>query len=104
MTYFAPGDYNAICHDCGRKAKASELVKHWKGYYVCSWHIGANRHPQDFVRGVAENPAAPYTQNIPDTFAGYCSPNGTSAVPGWAEPGCATPNYLNPAFDLGSPV
>ena len=29
--YFVLGDYNAVCFECGRKKKASELRKHWRG-------------------------------------------------------------------------
>ena len=32
------GDYNAACFECGRQHKASMLMKHWKGYYVCPEH------------------------------------------------------------------
>ena len=54
--YLALGDHNAVCYECGMKFKASELRKHWKGYYVCERHWEP-RHPQDFVRAVpAEKP------------------------------------------------
>ncbi len=62
--YFAQGDYNASCFECGRKFKASELKKHWKGYYVCPEHWEP-RHPQDFVRGIADVQAVPWAQPLP---------------------------------------
>lgn len=62
------GDYNAVCYQCGRKFKASELRKHWQGYYVCEKHWEA-RHPQDFVRGVQDVQTPPWVQPMPaDVF------------------------------------
>lgn len=62
------GDHNAVCYECGRKFKASELKRHWQGYYVCAAHWEA-RHPQDFVRGVQDVQTPPWTQPMPaDTF------------------------------------
>ena len=29
------GDWNAVCFACGRKRKASDMRKHWQGYFVC---------------------------------------------------------------------
>ena len=68
--YLALGDYNAICYDCGRKYKASELIRSWEGFYVCErcWHP---RQPQDFVRGVPDKQTPPWTQPRPaDVFTG----------------------------------
>lgn len=98
--HYAEGDWNAVCYECGRKRKASTLVKHWQGYWVCPEHWEA-RHPQDFVRGVPERASPPWTQPMPgtDAFLAVCSPNGLSAVPGEAQPGCAVPGYLSPMFD-----
>lgn len=102
--YLELGDWNAVCYQCGRKRKASMLRKHWQGYYVCPEHWEA-RQPQDFVRGVPERPTPPWVQPMPaDVFAGFCTPNGTSAVPGQAEPGCAIPAYLSPMYNPSSPI
>jgi len=96
--YYAKGDWNAVCYECGRKRKASILKKHWQGYYVCSEHWEA-RQPQDFVRGQADVQTPPWTQPIPaDVFASRCTPQGVSAVPGEAQPGCAVPGYLSPMY------
>ena len=67
--YLAEGDWNATCYLCGRKAKASDLVRHWQGFYCHPWHPGIARHPQDFVRAVPENQAAPWIQSFGDTYA-----------------------------------
>lgn len=62
--YLKLGDWNACCMECGRKFKASQLVRHWKGYYVCKEHW-EERHPQDFVRGTSDNQTVPFVQDLP---------------------------------------
>jgi len=62
------GDWKAICDSCGRELKASELRKRWDGFMVCAgdWEP---RQPQDFVRGVADFQAPPFTRPEPaDVF------------------------------------
>ena len=66
--FYAEGDWNAMCYECGRKFKASELVRHWQGYYVCKEHWEP-RHLQDFVRGVQDVQTPPWTQPMPKDFA-----------------------------------
>jgi len=62
------GNWNAVCYQCGRKRKASILVRHWQGYYVCPEHWEA-RQPQDFVRAVPDVQTPPWAQPAPaDTF------------------------------------
>ena len=58
------GDWIAICDVCGRKFKASRLMKRWDGMMTCpdDWEP---RQPQDFVRGVADFQAPPYTRPEP---------------------------------------
>jgi len=64
------GDWNAVCYQCGRKMKASQLLRHWQGYYVCfeHWEI---RQPQDFVKGIPDNQIVPWAQVIPSTVFTY---------------------------------
>jgi hypothetical protein len=93
------GDWNAVCFQCGRTFKASEMRKHWKGYWVCTKHWEA-REAQDFVRGIPDLQAPPWVQP-PATYGPYmCTPNGLSAVPDFAMPDCAVPDYLSPAFNI----
>jgi hypothetical protein len=93
--YLKLGDWNAECFKCGRKFKASQLRKQWQGGYVCLAHWEA-RHPQDFVRGVPDNPAPPWLQPIAqEIFAVFCTFSGTQAIPGLAIPGCAIPSRNN---------
>jgi hypothetical protein len=55
------GDWAAVCDSCGRKMKGSELRQRWDGLKVCQddWEP---RQPQDFVRGVADYQAPPWTR------------------------------------------
>ena len=93
--YLKLGDWNALCDICGQKYKASELRKNWKGLMVCSRDFEP-RHPQDFVRGVEDNPTPPWTRPAPAaTFVDVCFPNGMSAIPGFAVAGCVIPGYLS---------
>lgn len=66
--YLELGSWNAVCYECGRKRKASMLVKHWQGYYVCPEH-NEPRQPQDFVRSVPDVQTPPWTQPAADVFA-----------------------------------
>jgi hypothetical protein len=61
--FYASGDWNAVCYECGRKFKASALKRHWQGYYVCKAHWEP-RQPQDFVRGVNEVLKSPWSQPL----------------------------------------
>lgn len=95
--HYARGDWNAICARCGRKAKASTFVRQWQGYWVCQEHWEP-RHPQDFVRGKVERPTPPWTQPPPpDTFAKFCTPDSSTAIPGIATPGCVRPAFIHPS-------
>ncbi len=79
--YFVLGDYNAACYECGRKFKASTLIKNWQGYYVCKDHWEP-RHPQDFV-GTPRKPDVPeWTQPQQDLFVTTGFPPSTPYVPG----------------------
>jgi len=97
--YYADGDYNVVCFECGRKRKASYMKKHWQGYWVCPEHWEP-RHPQDFVRGIPDNQTPPWTQPEPaDSFVtADCTLLTRSAVPGYAVPGCVYPAYVPPDF------
>ncbi len=102
--YLRLGDWNFICAYCGRKGKGSEAVKLPAGIpggslYVHPEHYIA-RNPQDLVRGVPDIQVPPWVQPPgQNEFTPFCTPNGLSAVPGEAEPGCVTPGYLSPAYN-----
>ena len=62
---FKSGDWLAICDSCGLTFYASQLRKRWDELMVCEldWEP---RHPQDFVRGIPDNPAPPWVRPKPD--------------------------------------
>lgn len=55
------GDWKCICDSCGRIVKASQLKKRWDGFMVDE-RCWEPRQPQDFVRGVADYQAPPFTR------------------------------------------
>lgn len=89
--YWAPGDWNVACSMCGRKRKASELVKNWQGLYRCPEH-NEPRQPQDFVRGVPDVETVPFSQPEEDIDIDICTFNGISAIPDYALPDCSLPD------------
>ena len=100
--YFALGDWNVVCYQCGRKRKASTLVKHWQGYYVCKEHW-ETRQPQDFVRSVPDVQTPPWAQPMPGAiFRTYCTFEGSTGIAGFAVAGCAISGKLYGG--RGSPV
>lgn len=99
--YLALGDYNATCSMCGRKRKASTMVKNWQGMFRCPEH-NEPRHPQDFVRGVQDIQTVPWSQPQLDTDIMVCTFNGISAIPDYALPDCSIPDnpVFNPALEV----
>lgn len=94
--YLALGQWNAICDRCGRKFKSSCLRKDWQGLMLCDrdWEP---RHPQDFVRQTPPERAPEWVRpEGEDTFVLVCTPDGTTAIPDLAIPGCMLPGYINP--------
>jgi hypothetical protein len=59
--YYNDGNWNAICDECGKKFKFSQLKKRWDGLFVCEreWEP---RHPQDFVKGIRDNMSVPISR------------------------------------------
>jgi hypothetical protein len=88
--YWAPGDWNAACSMCGRKRKASQLVKNWQGLWRCPEH-NEIRQPQDFVRAIPDIVTPPFFQGEYDTNIEVCTLNGQTDIPGYAMPGCSIP-------------
>lgn len=69
LSYYEPGDHNGVCDICGFGFKFSQLRKAWDN----SWRCDADyeiRQPQDFVRGVKDNPAIPVARprKLPSNF------------------------------------
>jgi hypothetical protein len=104
--YLALGDWNAYCSMCGRKRKASKMVRNWQGMYRCPEH-NEERQPQDFARGVADQIGVPWAQDQGPDFIMICSYNDRSGIPGYCGPGCAIPgntNYLQNMISDWSPA
>jgi hypothetical protein len=62
--YYAEGQYNFRCQECGQKLKSSLGRRRWDGFWVgpeC-WEI---RNPQDFVRGIPDRQAVPWSTGDP---------------------------------------
>lgn len=99
MTRFELGTWNAICAQCAGTFKAYELKKHWQGQWWCD-RCFETRHPQDFVKATADVQTPPWTQPAPaDDFVPMCTPNGITAIVGFARVGCARVGYRSPMFD-----
>ena len=80
--HYIKGDWKAICDSCGREYMASDLRMRWDGLMVCSDDFEV-RQPQDFVRGVAEHIAVPWSRpQTQDIFIGVGTYTG--AVAGYA--------------------
>lgn len=94
--YLEVGDWNVACSMCGRKRKASQMVKNWQGFWRCPEH-NEPRHPQDFVRSVPDNMTPAFVQPQTDTDIDICTFNGISAIPDYALPNCSIPD--NPIFN-----
>lgn len=96
---YDPGEWTVLCDACGRKFKANQLQRRWDGLMVCmgDWEP---RQPQDFVKGIAEHIAAPWTRPEPsDSFVLSCEPNGITGISDWAIADCAICDYVHPAFN-----
>lgn len=61
LTTYRAGDWLAICDRCGFKMHASKLRDTWDNFKVCDrcWYP---RHPQERIRAVPDNPAAPWSR------------------------------------------
>jgi hypothetical protein len=68
-TTFKLGTWKVVCDRCGFRYHNTDLRKEWTGLMVCHgpgtndcWEI---RHPQEFVRGVRDEQAPPWTRPAP---------------------------------------
>lgn len=69
--YWTPGGFLRICDRCGRRRRNWDTAKEWTGLIVCTDGCLEARHPQDHVRGVADNQRVPDPRpEPPDEFLG----------------------------------
>ena len=99
--FFADGQWNFFCDLCGAKQKSGRAMKTWNGLYVCRHHKEV-RNPQDFIRGVKDDPSVPWTrpEKVPETFvpAPLCTLRSRNSLPAYGVPGCLTPGLVNLSF------
>ena len=102
--YYADGQWNFYCDLCGAKTKSSDSMLTWSGLRVCKHHKEV-RNPQDFLRGVKDDPSVPWSRpnNIPVFVPQTCTLRGKNAIPTYAVPGCAIPSLVNLAFIPSDP-
>ncbi len=93
------GDWNAICDSCGRKYKASTMLKRWDGLFVCKEDYEL-RHPQDFLRVFGDKQTVPIARPDPvqDTFLQTysCTVQGMQGIAGVGIAGCMRANFTSP--------
>lgn len=89
-TYWAEGDYKALCDGCGFEFKASELRERYDGMMVCQedWEP---RHPSERPLSIRSPRALPWTRpEGPDVFTNpICTLLGRQGVAGLGIAGCA---------------
>lgn len=96
--YLDLGSWNAVCGECGRKRKASELVRNWQGLYKCPEH-NEPRNAQEYVRAVPDIQTPPWVQPPTNVFSSVCFPNDMSGIAEWGVAGCMIADYVSPFFD-----
>jgi len=102
------GDYNAICDSCGRKFKASSLLKRWDGLLVCREDYEV-RHPQLSLRikGDKQTVPIPRPDQVVDTFLPYCDLWTSSPMADFGTADCAIVGgntNINILIDVFNPV
>ena len=80
MTYIR-GENFLICDVCGFKYRQSQIKTRWDGAKVCEADFEL-RHPQDFLRGIPDKQAAPYTNpEQPDKFVPQTIQDALTGIP-----------------------
>lgn len=84
------GDWNVVCDSCGRKFKASTMLKRWDGLFVCKEDYEV-KHPQLSLRvhGDKQTVPIPRPEAIQDVFVNYCNIVNSQGKAGVALSGCA---------------
>lgn len=98
MTYFASGQYNAICDRCGFKFKSSELRKDWQGLMVCDKDF-EQRHPQDLIKIRAEKIIPDWVRPRPEDIFIHlfqCTLETSQGIAGVGVAGCMTAGLQTP--------
>ena len=59
---YIPKDYWMICDRCGSTFRKSEMAEEWTGLWVCTQYCWTERHPQDFVTSIPDDPSVPVSR------------------------------------------
>jgi len=95
--YYADGQWNFYCDLCGAKTKSNDSMLTWNNLRVCRHHKEI-RNPQDFLRGVKDDQASPWTRPevSPENFVPQtCTLKTSNAIPHYGIPGCVVPSLVN---------
>lgn len=97
-----PGTWKVTCDVCGFEYASDVVKKRWDGLITCpdDWEM---RHPQDFIRGVKDDPSVPFARpEPPDNFdaAPACYIYEASGYAGIATAGCARAGWDDIPYSL----
>lgn len=90
MSFYKPGQWNAICDRCGLQFKSGELRKDWQGLMVDD-KCYETRHPQDLIKIHTDTSATPWTRpdtSIVSVILPVCTFIGGQGVAGAGVAGC----------------
>lgn len=79
-TSYVAGTWLADCDRCSFTFRSNQLFLEWTGLRVCRDCI-EQRHPQDYVRGVADRQAPPWTRPAPPPNEPFLNDGGTDVDP-----------------------
>jgi hypothetical protein len=84
------GDYNAVCDSCGRKFKASTMMKRWDGLFVCREDFEI-KHPQLSLKVHGDKQTVPIPRpEASDQYLFFCSIWTNSPMADFGAADCAT--------------
>lgn len=84
-----PGTWKTVCDVCGFWFPSDAMRQRWDNLMTCEkdWEP---RHPQDFIRGVPDNPAPPWVRPDPaDSYLAACNIVTNSGYSDMASADCA---------------
>jgi hypothetical protein len=64
---YRPGSWYNICDRTGVAYRAEDTKQEWDGNIVADW-VYEQRQPQDFVRGVRDDPSVKWDRPRPSTY------------------------------------
>ena len=74
------GNYWVVCDRCGIDYRVADVKEEWNGLVVCDGCF-EHRHPQDFVRAVADNSSpTSYVRTEPEDGTADTRPDGSTVV------------------------